>query len=89
MDSLKMRDNIGFGNPLIVHSVLDGQVCVGREWSFLVPEGVVAPTHTLVELCVPVDAPHDAKQMKWDDRYFIKVVVDESPTLLHDPVCRL
>ena len=88
MDSLKMRDNIGFGNPLIVHSVLDGQVCVGREWSFLVPEGVVAPTHTLVELCVPVDAPHDAKQMKWDDRYET-MIVDESPTLLGHAVCGL
>ena len=87
MDSLKMRDNIGFGNPLIVLSVLDGQVCVDRDRSF--PKGSTIQAHTLVELCVPVDAPHDAKQMKWDDRYFIKVVVDESPTLLHDPVCRL
>ena len=69
LNSLQKSDNIGFGKRLTVLFVLDGQVCVGRDESSKKGFGVKA--RALVKDRVPADVPHDAEQVKCDNRYVI------------------
>ena len=70
LNSLQNSGNIGFGKrPTVLHSVLDGQVCVGRDEGS--KKGVGVKARALIKVCVPADAPRDAEPIKLDERYVI------------------
>ena len=70
LNTLQKSGNIGFGKrPTVLHSVLDGQVCVGRDESS--KKGVGVKARALVKVRVPAEAPRDADQVKCDNRYVI------------------
>ena len=68
LNTLQKSGNIGFGKrPTVLHSVLDGQVCVGRDEGS--KKGVGVKARSLVKVCVPADVPRDAEPIQLDDRY--------------------
>jgi hypothetical protein len=86
LNSLQKSDNIGFGKrATVLHSVLDGQVCgIGRDERS--KNGVGVKVHpkarALVKDRVLADAPHDAEQVKCDNRY----VIIETVGCLNPPI---
>jgi hypothetical protein len=70
LNSLQKSDNIGFGKrPTVLHSVLDSQVCIGRDERSKKGFGVKA--RALVKDRVPAEASRDAKPTKLDVTYVI------------------
>ena len=68
LNTLQKSGNIGFGKrSTVLHSVLDGQVCVGRDASS--KKGVGVKARALVKVRVPAEAPRDAEPIKLDERY--------------------